>query len=237
MSKSVKKMLIIIIMILVFAVAIICLFKVENINISGNEICTDEEIKEHYTKGPLGDNAIVIYIKDKLGAYSNIPFIRDADISVDSRNTINIQVYEKSLVACFYYMGEYVYFDKDGMILETTKEKSEALPCIEGISFTGFTLNEVIDIENEGQIDTVLDLSELISHYKVKADRVVFSSKNEVTLYCGNIKVFLGKRELYDQQIASVSDVIKKSLKNGLSGTIDLKDYNHGDKIILKKNQ
>ncbi|MBE5928842.1 MAG: hypothetical protein E7267_05670 [Lachnospiraceae bacterium] len=237
MSKSVKKKLIIIITALVFVIAIIFVFKVDNVNVSGNEICTKEEITEHYTKGLLGDNALVIYLKDKLGAYNNIPFVRDVDITVKSRNTITIQVYEKALVACFYYMGEYVYFDKDGMILETSKEKSEALPCIEGISFTGFALNGIIELENEQQIDMILDLSELISHYKVQADRVVFSNKNEVTLYCGEIKVFLGNQELYDQQIASVSDVIRKALKNNLSGTIDLKDYNRGDKIILKKNQ
>ena len=237
MSKLLNKKLIIIGVAIILITAVICVFKVDTVNISGNEICTKEEIKEHYTKGPLGNNALVIYLKDKLGAYKNIPFIRDVDISVDSRNTITIQVYEKSLVACFYYMGEYVYFDKDGMILETTKEKAESLPCIEGISFTGFTLNEIIKLENEKQIDKVLDISELINHYKVKADRVVFSNKNEVTLYCGDIKVFLGNRDLYDQQIASVSDVIRKAMKNNLSGTIDLKDYNHGDKIILKKNQ
>lgn len=75
-------------------------------------------------------------------------------------------------------------------------------------------------MEEEGQIDMILDLSELINHYSLDVDRVVFSNKNEVTLYCGSIKIFLGNKSLYDQQIASVSDVIRKSLKKGMSGAL-----------------
>lgn len=44
----------------------------------------------------------------------------------------------------FLLHGQYIYFDKDGMILETTNEKMDNIPCIEGISFTNFTLNEII---------------------------------------------------------------------------------------------
>lgn len=236
-KAGVIAILIVIIMAVVLAVSVIIVFKAETVTVTGNEICDEDEIRKVFTSGPLGDNTLVIKLRDKLGAFESIPFIRDADITVVDRNTVNIQVYEKSLIACFYYMGQYIYFDKDGMILETTNEKMDNIPCIEGISFTNFTLNEIIAVEEEGQIDMILDLSELINHYSLDVDRVVFSNKNEVTLYCGGIKVFLGNKSLYDQQIASVSDVIRKSLKKGMSGTIDMRNYQRGDKIILKSNK
>lgn len=121
------------------------------------------------------------------------------------------------------------------MILETSDKQSENIPCIEGVAFSNFTLNEKIQVENEGQIEAILDLSELINHYKMYIEKISFNNNNEVTLYCGDIKVFLGNRQLYDQQIASVSDVLKQAKKQGLSGTIDMKNYSRGDKIILKQ--
>lgn len=222
------------------AVFIICIsvihfaFRASTVSVEGNEICTEEQIKDNYLSGPLGDNTVVIWVKKMLGCYDTIPFVREAQIDVTFPSKVDIHVYEKSLVACFYYMGEYAYFDKDGMILETTSERAEDIPCIDGISFSDFALNECIEVSKEGQIETILDISELISHYGLDVERVAFNNKNEVTLYCGKIKVFLGKQSLYDQQIASVSDVLQQAAEDRLSGTIDMKNYKQGDKIILR---
>ena len=222
-------------MAVILSLAVIILFKADTVIVSGNVMCDENVVKEYYTDGPLGDNTLVIWLKDKLGVYKDMPFIREHDIDIEGRDTVKIQIYEKSLIACFYYMGQYIYFDKDGMILETSRKQMENVPCIDGVSFTNFTLNEKIEVENEGQIEAILDLSELINHYEMYIDKISFNSSNEVTLYCGDIKVFLGNSQLYDQQIASVSDVLKQAKEQGLSGTIDLKNYTRGDKIILKQ--
>lgn len=224
-----------IIFVLIISFAILYFaFRVEDVSVEGNNICTEEQIKDNYLSGPLGNNTIVIWLKKMLGSYESIPFVREAQIDVSFPSKVSIHVYEKSLVACFYYMGEYIYFDKDGMILETTSEYAGDIPCIEGIAFTNFALNERIEVTKEGQIETILDISELISHYDIDVEKVSFNNKNEVTLYCGDIKVFLGKQSLYDQQIASVSDVLRQAIADNLSGTIDMKQYKKGDKIILR---
>lgn len=232
------KRLYIVIGMVAFAVILILImllvFRAKNVTVTGCEIVTEEDIKSNYLGGPMGDNTIVIWLKDRLGSFGSIPFIRDTDIDIDFPSEVSIQVYEKALIACFYYMGEYVYFDKDGMILESTTEHNPDIPCIEGISFKGFTMNRKIEVDREGQIDTILDISELISHYKIEVDKVLFNNKNEVTLYCGDIKVFLGRQTLYDQQIASVSDVLRQAKENKIKGTIDMKNYKQGDKIIIR---
>lgn len=222
-------------LIVVSALIIFFALKIKTVNIVGNNICTEEEIKDHYLSGPMGNNKLIILLKDKFDCFGDIPFIRDEDISFNGNSEVTIQVYEKTLVACFYYMGEYIYFDKDGMILVADKERKENIPCIEGISFTNFTLNEKIQITEAGQIDAILNISELISHYNLYVEKVMFGNQGDVTLYCGNIRVLLGKQDLYDQQIASVTDVIKQANEKNMSGSIDLRKYSLGDKIILKQ--
>lgn len=237
--KKLKVKLIIVLSIVIFliicAIVIIYGFKITKVKIVGNAVCTEDEIKDHYLNGPLGNNKLVIMLKDRFDCFGDVPFIRDEDITFTGKNEVTIQVYEKSLVACFYYMGQYIFFDKDGMILAEDSKKKESVPCIEGIAFTNFTLNESIQVSEKGQIDTILDISELIAHYNIYVEKVSFSNKGEVTLYCGDIRVLLGKKDLYDQQIASVSDVLKQAKEKKLSGSIDLKNYSQGDKIILKR--
>ena len=172
----------------IFFVIFIFAYRVTEIEIIGNEICTNEEVKAAYFGGPLGNNTFVVWMKDKLDAFHEIPFIRDVDLTFEGQKKVTIEVYEKALVACFHYMGEYVFFDKDGVILETSDKEISGIPCIEGIAFQTFTLNEKISIEDESKISTILDISELVEHYNLEVNKVVFNNMGEVTLYCGEIK-------------------------------------------------
>jgi len=147
--------------------------------------------------------------KDRLEAFDDIPFIRDYDITFEE-GKMNIQVYEKALVASFYYMGQYVFFDKDGVILETASNSVAEIPCIEGVDFLNFSMNSKIQLKNDEQIKMILDIAELIKHYSLNAQTVKFDNNLEVTLCCDGVNVLLGKKEMYDQQIASVSEVLEQ---------------------------
>lgn len=219
----------------VLLLLVLYVYDLKEIKVTGNALVPEDVVIDNYTDGLFGRNKLVVIMKDKLDAFDELPFVREHEISFDDNGGMTIKIYEKALVACFYYMGEYVFFDKDGMILETGKEAKDGIPCIEGVSFNSFTMNAKIDVDNEEQIKMILNISELIKHYSLNVEKVSFDKNSEVTLNCGGIEILLGRRELYDQQIASVSDVLKKAEKKKLKGTIDLRTYENGDKIILKQ--
>lgn len=238
-KRKVKWIVVLIILgvfVLTFLVLLLA-FRLKNIHVTGNEICSEEEVIDNYTSGPLGNNMLMVAAKDRFNKFDEMPFVRDYEITYNSRNDITIHIYEKSLVACFYYMGSYIFFDKDGTILEASKEKKDKIPCIEGVKFNSFTMNKKIDLDNEDQIEMILNIAELINHYEMDVDKIYFDNRSEVTLYCGKIQVILGKNKLFDQQIASVSDVLKTAKKKKLKGIIDMKNYVKGDKIILKQQK
>ena len=214
---------------------VLYVYDLKEIKVTGNELVPEDVIIENYTKGLFGRNKLLVLMKDKLGAFDELPFVREYEISFEGNGSMTIHVYEKALVACFYYMGEYVFFDKDGMILETGTEPHDNIPCIEGVKFNSFTMNTKINVDSTGQIKRILNISELIKHYSLGVQKIIFDSSSEITLHCGGIIVLLGKHDIYDQQIASLSDVLKKAEKKKLKGTIDLKSYTKGDKIILKQ--
>ena len=49
------------------------------------------------------------------------------------------------------------------------------------------------------------------------------------------IRVYFGKQKLYDEQFAAIADVLKTARKNNLKGTIDMRNYKRGYRIILKQ--
>lgn len=219
----------------VLLLLVLYVYGLKEIKVTGNELVSEDVIINNYTGGLFGRNKLIVLIKDKLGAFDELPFVREHEISFEGNSSMTIRVYEKALVACFYYMGEYVFFDKDGMILETGKEAHDNIPCIEGVTFNSFTMNTKINVDSTEQIKMILNISELINHYSLNVKKVSFDNNSEVTLNCGGIKIMLGKRDMYDQQIASVSDVLKKAEEENIKGTIDLRAYTKGDKIILKQ--
>lgn len=222
------------IVVLILFIYLVFRYEIKEIHVTGNEIVSEEEIVANYTGGPLGNNKLVVMAKDRLEAFDDIPFIRDYDITFEE-GKMNIQVYEKALVASFYYMGQYVFFDKDGVILETASNSVAEIPCIEGVDFLNFSMNSKIQLKNDEQIKMILDIAELIKHYSLNAQTVKFDNNLEVTLCCDGVNVLLGKKEMYDQQIASVSEVLEQIKGKDIKGTIDMKNYTQGDKIILKQ--
>lgn len=81
----------------------------------------------------------------------------------------------------------------------------------------------------------IMNISQLISHYNINVSRI-HSSSDGIMLYSGKVRVFLGKKDMYDDELARFVGCVKDYSKEKFKGSIDMSDYHSGDKIILKKN-
>lgn len=209
-------------------------FRLEKVTISGCEYYTEETIKETLMTGTRKNNTLFLYLYYKNNTPS-IPMIQKIDVKMIGRNELQINIYEKTIVACIEYMSTYMYFDKDGIIVESLPEKIENVPLITGIRCGDMTLHEPFNVENKEIFDTILELSKLIKHYELKVDRLYFSYDEKLTLYSGNIKVLLGKKDRYDEQIAELSHILPEAEKDGQKGVLNMEDYTKGqDRFYLK---
>ena len=75
--------------------------------------------------GPLTENSLFLSMKYKNREFSDIPFIESMSVEVVAPDTIEILVYEKALAGCVEYMNSYIYFDKDGIVLDSSLEMVE----------------------------------------------------------------------------------------------------------------
>lgn len=234
--KAQMKKLILLLIIIISILFFLFYFRVEKINITGCNYYSEEQIKDKILTGRLEYNTIFLYIKYRYFERKDIPFIQKVTIERVSNHEINLNVYEKSLVACIRYMGEYIYFDKDGIVLESSRNKIKEIPHITGLNFNGFTIYEKLRVDEDEVFDKILDLSQLLRQYKINVDKISFNHKNEVVLTIDKIIVQLGKHQFYDEQIASLSSIIPKAKKEQLNGVLDMRNYKSGDDVIFKKN-
>lgn len=212
-------------------------FRVKKVSIEGNTYYSSREMEEKFQSNIFEKNILTFWLMQKLSLTPDLPFVREYEVSYPSANEIHIKLYEKSIVAGIAYSNQYIYFDKDGIVLQSSDKAVKGIPLFETKNLTTFTLYSKVQMEDDSLLSQILNLANLFKHYNVNWDKVVFDSKNEAYLYAGEIQVSLGKKENYDEEISALSSVLAKVEKNGQTGEIDLRNYKVGGDVILKQTK
>lgn len=196
---------------------------IKTVYVEGNLHYTKEEIQDMVMEGALGRNSLYLSFTYKDKQITDIPFIAAMDVKVLSPDTVKIIVYEKSLAGYVEYLNRYMYFDKDGTVVESSGVKTAGVPQITGLTFDHVVLNEPLPVEDSDIFYTILSVTKTLSKYSLVADRIYFDGKKAMTVYFGTVKVMLGSDELLDEKIMLLQTLLPEL--NGKSGTLDLQNY------------
>lgn len=208
-------------------------FRVKTVSFEGNTFYSDEEMTEMFQTNLFEKNVLSFWVLDQLSLTPELDFVREYEITYPNVNEVHIKLYEKTIVAGIAYTNQYIYFDKDGMVLQSTNEPIEGIPLFETKSLTTFTLYNKVKMEDEGLLTQILNLANLFQHYDISWDKVQFNEADEAFMYTGDLKIKLGKRDNYDEAVSALSSVLKKARKEKMEGEIDLSGYNADGTIIL----
>ncbi|MCR5773921.1 MAG: cell division protein FtsQ/DivIB [Lachnospiraceae bacterium] len=198
-------------------------FDVEDIEVTGSSRYSKEQIEDMIMNGPLGHNSVYLYLKYRNRSVTDIPFIERMDVTIDSPTAVTINVYEKAIAGYVKYLGRYMYFDRDGIIVESATEIIPDIPYVTGLDFDECVLYEPLPVNNEEVFTTILDLTQLFDKYDIRADRIYFDDDMNITLYFGNARVLIGSMENIDEKMMKLKSVIPSII--GLSGELHLENY------------
>lgn len=222
----------------ILAVLLFCafFFRVKKVTVEGNTYYSQSDMVEMFQSNLLERNILTFWFMEKCSLTPELDFVREYEVSYPSVNEIHIKLYEKSIVAGIAYSNQYIYFDKDGMVLRSAEQAVAGIPLFETKNLTTFTLYEKVQMEDEGLLEQIMNLANLFQHYSVKWDKVQFDEKNNAILTVGKIQVLLGKKDNYDEEISALSSVLENnSAKENQEGVFDLRNYKVGGDIILKR--
>ena len=198
-------------------------FHVENIYVEGNLHYTSDEIIQMVTGQRFGDNSLYLALKYRDRGIQDIPFIQTMDVDVLSPDTIKITVYEKSVAGYVKYLDRYMYFDRDGIVVEASVTKTEGIPEITGIDFSQVVLYEALPVENQDIFREILSITQILSKYGLSADKIYFDDTGEMTLYFGDVRARLGSEDNMEEKVARLQQLLPSA--EGKKGVFRLENY------------
>ncbi len=207
---------------------IITNYTVTTVYVEGSVHYTNDEIMNMVMEGYYGNNSLLLSLKYKDKSITGVPFVEKMDVSVIDPHTIKIEVYEKALAGYVEYLERYMYFDKDGIVVESSFEKTPGVPLVTGLSFDHVVLYEPLPVEDAGVFQSILNITQLVNKYNLVADRIYFGSDGALTLYFGDVKASLGTEGNLDEKIMGLQYMLPKL--EGRRGTLRMESYTEGTK-------
>lgn len=208
---------------LLLAAIVMLSFQIKTITVTGNQRYSQEQMIDTLFPDRVSYNVVYCYLKDRLRPHEKIPFVEDYRIVFQSPRKVEIIVYEKSVVGYVSYMSSYMYFDKDGIIVESANEQLEGIPQITGLKFGQIVLYQKLPVEQNDIFQEILNLTQVLSVYDMKVDRIQYNSFGEAALFMDGIEVQLGGNESLNGKIAELNDMLP--LLAGRTGVLHLEDY------------
>lgn len=223
----------------VAALALVCIaalafvllyFRVTKVEVIGNSHYTAEQIEDMVLNGDITDNSLILSAKYRNKSIEDIPFIESMDVEVRGHDSIRIMVYEKTLAGCVTYLGNYMYFDREGIVVESASIATEGVPEITGLHFEYVQLYEPLPVENGEIFKDILTLTQLLDKYEIHADKIYFDPDMKVTLYFGQARVRLGDDSHIDEKIMQLSVMVPAI--RGKNGMLDMSDFDENTKSL-----
>ena len=118
-------------------------YTIKTVTVEGNHHYSNDQIMDMVMKNSLDKNSLFLSLKYRKRDIKWIPFIEKISVNIVSPDTIKILVYEKAVAGYVEYLGKYMYFDKDGIIVETSDHPTEGIPHITGLEFNYVVLHEL----------------------------------------------------------------------------------------------
>lgn len=203
------------------------MYTVRTVYVEGNVHYTEDEIMEIVMSGPLGDNSLYLSLKYRDRGIQDIPFVDVMNVSILAPDTIKITVYEKALAGYVKYLDTYMYFDKDGYVVESSGIRTQGIPQITGLSFDHVVLGEQLPVEDPQVFSRIMDLTKLLNKYSLAADKIYLHSSGDITIYFGQIKVSMGSDNSHiEDKLQLLPDFLAKL--QGKSGTLQMENYEEG---------
>ena len=219
-TKTVKKLIVVLAalaVLFILGLSFAGVFRVRQVTVTGNAYYTKEEVVDLLLDEGSLQNTLLVYLRYKYQEHPEIPFIDDFEVTMDSWQSLKIRVYEKNMV------GYVRYFDKDGIVVESSTQELEGIPQISGVTFDSLAIHQPLSVEDPTIFDTILSITKLLTKYDLDPDEIRFGAGGELFLQLGDVKVALGTGENLDEKISRLKQ-LEGDLKDK-SGTLHMENY------------
>ena len=210
-------------------------YRITKVYVEGNTRYTNEQISERVMDGPLGDNMLVLSVKYRFKEMPSFPFVERMDLERMGNDTIRIKVYEKALAGYIAHLGSYIYFDRNGTVVETSAQRIAEIPEIVGLEFSYIVLYEKLPVKNEAIFARILNMTQLLRKYGLQADKIYFDSRENMSIYFGDVRADLGQDVYSDEKISNLSRILPELADR--KGVLEMENFTPESKSVTFRNK
>lgn len=205
-----------------FFVVRVC--RVETVEIEGNELYDDDSIRMWILNDKYSWNTLYVYLKYRFFDTEPVPFIDTMEVEIKGPKTLFVNVYEKGLIGYITdeTTGQYVFFDKDGFVIEISQNRMEGLPEISGLSAEGAVVFEKLPV-SEKSLKTLLTLTQNLEKYGLSPDAIQIDPTGDLTVVFGSVTARLGKEDFLTEKIMRLPEILPQI--EGMSGVLHLENW------------
>lgn len=234
-SSSRKRKILLVLCIVLFimmAGIIIGQCQIEEIIINGNQTYTKDEVeasvRENCVNNTVFYTVLSSFVKDDY-----LPFIEDLNITFLGKNKILVEVEEKMRAGMIQEMSEFCYFDKDGLLLETSSVRIKDVPLITGLQMNECILNQKIQPKEENVFPVILKMAQLIIKYEIPVSEIQFQTASDIRIRSNSIWVSFGDITELDAKMAELPSLLESLY--GKHGELNMEHYSEENKVISFK--
>ena len=207
------------------ALVVVKVFTVEQVEVQGNQLYDSKQIEKWVLNDKYSWNSLYVYLKYRFRKPEEIPFIDTMEVGLKVPHTITIEVYEKGLLGYLYIdsLGQNVYFDKDGFVVETSTDVIEGIPKITGLTCKQVVLYEKLDLAKKKSLKTLLSVTQTLKKYSLVPQSIDYGDGGNLTLSYGAVTVSLGTVDNLNEKVKRLEKIMPEL--DGLTGTLHLEEW------------
>lgn len=237
-KKKKRKIRLIIALVLLLILAALALivwqvYRVKEVIVEGNEHYSKEQIEKFVLDDEYSWNSLYVYLKYRFMEMEQVPFVDTMEISLEDPKTLKIYVYEKETIGYLYIssIDQNAFFDKDGFVVETSKEMIEGIPRVEGLNCDKVVLYEKLPIKDKDILRSLLSASQSLKKNGVVPDEIWFEENGNLNLIYGDIKVLLGGGDKLTNKILRLSYILPQL--EGKKGVLHVENWTENTTDII----
>lgn len=227
--------LIVIMAMAVLVLLVFLLFHVRKIEVTGNQYVSEDEVVQWVQQDTMATNSLYILFQQKFNRQQALPLVEETVVSLKNPWTVQVKVYEKSIIGYLENNGQRIYFDEDGgVILISEEESMEGVTRVDGLNvdLTNIKEHATMSISNPEALVLVTEAISSLKRSELSPDSINISG-SDVSMVFGVVTVYLGDEDL-GTRIAQLPPVLSALNERypGVSGIVHLENYNTSVKRI-----
>ena len=234
MSRGIRAAAIFAVIIGIAAAVVLGVFRIQSIDIKGNERYASEQIRDDLIYDFKTRNTLFFSWKYRSkGPADDAPYLASVQATMLTPTSIRLDVAENQLVGRVQYQEKNVYYDNTGVVQEISDTVYEGIPLVTGIEIEEPQLYQKLTMDNTSTLRTMLNIAQLLIQSNLIPDSVKFSDNGNMRMRLGSATVKLGQDEYLEEKIANLVTIYPQIA--GQEGTLNMEGFTGKNEAITFK--